>query len=308
MDINHLHYLVDVAQTKSITLSAKRLFISQQGLSQIMVRLENDLEVPLLNRHRQGVTLTEAGEIVVAKAQEILQKYDELLAIVQTYSKENPQNLSGKLLLSAVPFISSNLLPEVLDLYHKQFPGVEVHVQEKQPEGIIDDINNCEVDIGLFILPDFQFNKQILGCKGTFEKFLENEMFAVVANNSPLAKKKSLTKTDLYQQPIAIYNFDAYLKIISVIFPDLNRLNILVKTNSVDLYKNAIFNRQAVGITSSTDTRLLSDDSLITIPLKESVKMSYGCFIPSSCSMSAAAEAFIAILKSHVTTLLNRKK
>ncbi|GAB6178712.1 LysR family transcriptional regulator [Desulfotomaculum defluvii] len=308
MDINHLRYLVDVAQTKSITLSAKRLFISQQGLSQIMVRLENDLKVPLLNRHRQGVTLTEAGEDVVAKAQEILQKYNELLTTVQFYSQVGPQNLTGKLFISVVPFISSNLLPEVLDLYHKQYPGVEVHVQEKQPDEIIQDINNCDIDIGLFILPEFQFNEQILCCSGTYEKILENEMFAVVASHSPLAKKKKLTKAALYQQPLAIYNFAAYLKIISQMFKDLNRLNILVKTNSVELYKNAILNRQAVGITSSTDTRLLSDDSLVTLPLEESVKMFYGCFIPSSCSISAAAEAFISILKSQVSNLLNRKK
>lgn len=308
MDINHLRYLVDVAQTKSITLSARRFFISQQGLSQIMVRLENDLKVPLLNRHRQGVTLTEAGEAVVVKAQEILKKYDELLTVVLPYSQVNPQNLSGKLLISVVPFISSNLLPEVLDLYHKQHPGVEVHVQEKQPDEIIQDVNNCEVDMGLFILPEFRLNEQILSCRGTYEKILENDFFAVVASHSPLAKRKSLTKADLYQQPLAIYNFAAYLKIINQLFPDLNRLNILVKTNSVDLYKNAILSRQAVGITSSTDTRLLSDDSLVTIPLEETVKLFYGCFIPSSCSMSAAAEAFISILKSHVSSLLNRKK
>ncbi len=308
MDINHLQYLVDVAQTKSITLSAKRLFISQQGLSQIMVRLENDLKVPLLNRHRQGVSLTEAGEVAVSKAKEILEKYDELLKSVQPYSLVNPDNLSGKLTISVVPFIINNVLPDVLDLFQKQFPAVEVHIQEDQPPEIIRAINNCDVDIGLFILPEFQFNELILSCKGTYEKLLESDMLAVVASNSPLAKKKSLTIADLYQQSLAIYNFAAYLKIISEMFPDVSRLNILVKTNSVELYKNAIVNRQAVGISSSTDTRLLKDDSLITIPIQEAVKTFYGSFVPASCSMSAATEAFISILKAHVATIVNRKK
>ena len=308
MDIDHLQYLVDVAQTKSITLSAKRLFISQQGLSQIIVRLENDFKVPLLNRHRQGVTLTEAGEAAVTKIQEILEKYDELLRVVKPFSQVNAENLSGKLTISAVPFISSNLLPEVLDLFNKQYPGVEVHIDEKQPADIIKEINNCDIDIGLFILPDFEFNEQILACKGTYEKILENEMFAVLAGNSPLAKKKILTISDLCKLPIAIYNFDSYLRIIRQMFKDISLLNILVKTNSVDLYKSSIINRQAVGITSSTDTRLLSDDSLVTIPIKETVKMYYGCFIPASCSMSKAAEAFIGTLKAHVANIVNRKK
>ncbi|AQS58133.1 LysR family transcriptional regulator [Desulforamulus ferrireducens] len=308
MDIEHFQYLVDVAQTKSITLSAKRLFISQQGLSQIMVRLENDLNVPLLNRHRQGVTLTEAGEVAVTKIEEILEKYNELLEALKPYSQVNADNLSGELTISSVPFISSNFLPEVLELYNKQYPGVEVRIDEKQPAEIIEEINNCAIDIGLFILPDFEFNEQILACNGTYEKILENEMYAVVASKSPLAKKKILTRAELYKQPIAIYNFDAYLRIIRQMFQDIKRLNILVKTNSVDLYRNAIINRQAVGITSPTDTRLLNDDSLITIPIKEPVKMYYGCFIPASCTMSKAAEAFIGVLKSQVANLVNRKK
>lgn len=308
MDINHLHYLVDVAQTKSITLSAKRLFISQQGLSQIMLRLENDFKVPLLNRHRQGVTLTEAGEVVVEKAKEILYKYEELLHSVQIYSSVNPQNLSGKLNISVVPFISINLLPEVLDVYHRQFPAVEVHIQEKQPDHIINDINSCNVDIGLLILPEFKYNEQILACNGTYEKIFENEMFAVVAKHSPLTKKKSLSKAELYQQPVAIYNHEAYLNIINQMFENLNRLNILVKTNSLDLYKNAIINRQAVGITSSIDTRLLNDESLVTIPIKESVKMFYGYSVPASCTISPIAEAFITIFKNHFANILNRTK
>lgn len=308
MDINHLRYLVDVAQTKSITLSAKRLFISQQGLSQIMLRLENDLKVPLLIRHRQGVTLTEAGEVVVAKAQEVIEKYGELLQCTKELSTAPPQDLPGKLSIGSVPFINSNLLPEILDFYHRQFPAVEVHLEEMPPTQIIGDINSCNIDIGLLILPEYEFNDSILACRGTYEKILENEFHAVVASNSPLAKKKTFTLSDLYRQPIAIYNFEAYLKIINHMFKDINRLNILVKTNSVELYKNALLQRQAVGITSSTDTRLLSDESLVAIPIKEGVKAYYGYFIPSSCSITPAAEAFIALLKSYIANMLNRKK
>lgn len=308
VDLNHLKYLVDVAQTQSITLSAKRLFISQQGLSQIILRLENEFKVPLLNRNRQGVTLTPAGEAVVEKAQEIVEKYQELLQSVRPFTEDNPGTLSGKLTIGVVPFISSNLLPEVLDLYHKQYPSVDVHIQEKQPQEIIEDINHCLVDIGLVILPEFSYNELIVSCNGTYEKVLENEMLAVVAKQSPLAKKKIITAPELYQQPIALYNFASYLDIMQQLFKDLSRLNILVKTNSVDLYKNAIIHRHAVGITPSTDTKLLSDDSLVTIQLQESVKLFYGYFVPASCAMTEATEAFLAILKGHIANIINRKK
>ena len=69
--IDHLYYLVDIAKTKSITLSAEHLFISQQGLSQAIQKLEADLNVALLRRSRQGVSLTEAGNMAVEKARKL---------------------------------------------------------------------------------------------------------------------------------------------------------------------------------------------------------------------------------------------
>lgn len=305
MDINHLHYLVDVAETKSITHSAKRLFISQQRLSQIIQRMETELKVPLLHRHRQGVTLTEAGVVMVEKAQEIIEKYDELWRAVRPYAQVHAGNLSGQLVIGIVPFLGLNLLPEVLGLFHKQYPAVQVQIHEKQPEEIMCEVQKGDMDIGLVILPEYWLEDKIPNCDGTFEKVFEDEMLAVVAKQSPLAQKKIISVKDLQLYPVAFYNFGAYVDTIGQMFPNLN-LRVAVRANSVDLFKNAIVNHGAVGITSTMDIKLLNDTALVTVPLHESIKLHYGCFTRNH--VSPAIEKFVDILKFYIACKLNYKK
>ena len=63
--LRSLVYLQEVAKTQSINKAAENLYISKSALSTAIKNLETEFGVPLLNRSVQGVTLTEAGEMVV---------------------------------------------------------------------------------------------------------------------------------------------------------------------------------------------------------------------------------------------------
>ena len=61
MRIDYLIYFLNVTQTRSINISAKQLYISQQSLSRAIKTLEEEIGAPLLKRHYYGVELTEVG-------------------------------------------------------------------------------------------------------------------------------------------------------------------------------------------------------------------------------------------------------
>jgi DNA-binding transcriptional LysR family regulator len=72
MELRHLRYFVAIAEERSFTRAAERLWIAQPGLSTQIRRLEAELGVQLFDRHTRGVDLTSAGELLLERARAVL--------------------------------------------------------------------------------------------------------------------------------------------------------------------------------------------------------------------------------------------
>src|SRR5215208_4404004 len=80
MELRHLRYFVAIAEERSFTRAAERLWITQPGLSQQMRALERELGVQLLERHPRGISLTQAGELFLERARIALAATDAAAA------------------------------------------------------------------------------------------------------------------------------------------------------------------------------------------------------------------------------------
>ena len=99
MDIRILHYFVTIAQEKNITRAAERLLITQPTLSRQLKELEEELGVSLFHRANREMTLTEDGQYLYNRAQEILQlvsKTEENLAEAAEGGLAEPSGAGSK--------------------------------------------------------------------------------------------------------------------------------------------------------------------------------------------------------------------
>ena len=78
MNITHLNYFIEVANSGSLTKAASKLYISQSALSQAMQKLEDELDMQLLIRDKSGIKLTAGGELVLEYALNISEQSDKL--------------------------------------------------------------------------------------------------------------------------------------------------------------------------------------------------------------------------------------
>jgi DNA-binding transcriptional LysR family regulator len=76
MELRHLRYFVAIAEERSFTAAAERLWVAQPGLSTQIRRLETELGVRLFERHTRGVDLTEAGALFLERARATLAAAD----------------------------------------------------------------------------------------------------------------------------------------------------------------------------------------------------------------------------------------
>ena len=83
MEFRDLHYLLAIAQAKSISKAAQGLFMSQSSLSQALRLMEDELGGKLFTRTSTGVRPTQAGELMIQRAQKILGEYHQTQQMIQ---------------------------------------------------------------------------------------------------------------------------------------------------------------------------------------------------------------------------------
>jgi DNA-binding transcriptional LysR family regulator len=124
MELRHLRYFIAVAEERSLTAAADRLWVAQPGLSTQVRRLEAELGVQLLQRHPRGVDLTPAGTLFLARARTAVSAADVALATGRDLESGAIQSLRLGLAAGAQWSFASDLLLR----FGQRRPGVELTV------------------------------------------------------------------------------------------------------------------------------------------------------------------------------------
>lgn len=125
MNEQSLYYFIELAKDLHMTRTAKRLYISQQTLSNHIMRLEKYYGVKLLNRHPK-LNLTYAGEFVLRFAQKTLRENDNLLDILADIKHDD----RGLITFGASSIRLNSSLPFLLPIFTQQFPNIEFRIIE----------------------------------------------------------------------------------------------------------------------------------------------------------------------------------
>ena len=149
MNLKDLKYLVALADTGHFGRAAERTFVSQPTLSAQLKKLEQSLGVQLIERAPNNVSLTEAGEQIVARARRILEATDEVVTLAR--SQRDP--LAGRLRVAFLPTIGPYLLPHVAPVVRKALPRLELRLYEYQTDLMLEKLHAGELDMGVLALP-----------------------------------------------------------------------------------------------------------------------------------------------------------
>ena len=78
MNLLHLKYAVEIANTKSISRAAENLYMGQPNLSRAIKELEENLHITIFNRTSKGITVTPEGEEFLQYARRIIGQVEEV--------------------------------------------------------------------------------------------------------------------------------------------------------------------------------------------------------------------------------------
>jgi LysR family hydrogen peroxide-inducible transcriptional activator len=193
LKLKDLRYLVAVADHRHFGRAAARCCVSQPTLSAQLKKLEQSLGVQLIERTPNNVSLTAAGEEIVARARRIIEASDEVVALAR--NQHDP--LAGRLRVALLPTIGPYLLPRVAPAIRKRLPRVALCLFEYQTAPMLERLRAGELDLGILALP--------VELTGLVARELYREPFVVaLPEHHALAARATVPVTELKNETLLL--------------------------------------------------------------------------------------------------------
>ncbi|MCI8590057.1 MAG: LysR family transcriptional regulator [Clostridiales bacterium] len=208
MNLLHLKYAVEVAQTGSINKAAEKLFVGQPNLSRAIKELEGSLGVTIFDRSAKGMVPTPDGEVFIRYAKNILKQVDAVEGLFKkgtvgkkTFSVSVPR---ACYVADAFARFSTALdSEEELDIFYKEtnaMRAIKNILQEGYKLGVIRYAEQYD-----------KYYKDMMDEKGLHYELITEFCYVLVMNReSPLAAKEDISYADL-KDLIEIAHADPYV-------------------------------------------------------------------------------------------------
>ncbi len=203
MELKQLRYFLAIAEEKQITAAARRLHIAQPPLSYQLKRLEEELGVTLVRRGPRSLSLTDAGEMLRRRAEQILSLADSTRNEITSFGKEVRGTLSVGIISS-----SGGGIPDCRTLdFARQYPDVHFEIHEGNTYQVLDMLERGVAEVGIVRTP---FPHEML----VYHYLPEEPMLAVMSPETLCgAEKRRVTLPELAGQPIVLYRrFDRLIR------------------------------------------------------------------------------------------------
>ena len=191
IDVQRLRVLTEVARHGSFSKAAAALLFTPSAVSQQIAALERTVGTEVVLRSARGVTLTEAGRLLVDAGETIsaeLRHTEAALARLAT----------GVDALTIATFSTGgrHLLPNALARLAAEHPGVEITVVEREPEHSVPLVRSGSAELALV----YEFDRPLPVDRLTLLPVMDDPMSVVLRHDHPLASRKSLSLKEISDQ------------------------------------------------------------------------------------------------------------
>ena len=195
MEIHQLAYFIAIVETGSFSKAAERCSVAQPSLSQQIKKLETEIGHLLFDRLGRRVVLTNAGEMLIPKAQRILDEVQGIKVDIPSDIEEGQGSLAG----GFIPTISPFVLPSVIRRFSQEFPQASLEVHEDLTEDIVQKLVSAELDVGITSLPIK--NKML-----QTEELLTETLLVASSSKYDIASRASIQVKELDDFPFIALN------------------------------------------------------------------------------------------------------
>ena len=288
MHLDELESFIQVARLRSFSAAAQQLHISQPAMSKRIQSLESHLGVSLFDRLGKGVRLTPAGELLVGKANAILDLSRDMERDVGNLA----QTVSGRLSMATSHHIGLHRLSPVLQRFTQQYPEVELDIQFEDSEVAHKLVRAGDIELAVVTLnPAGEQEQPDLETKTIWQDPL------CFVNAKPLPEVTSLGQ--LASLPCILPGPNTFTgRIVTERFASEGLvLNPALSTN----YLETISMLVSVGVGWSVLPQTMTSELQQITPQCAPITRTLGCVTHSKRTLSNSASAFLQVLSDYAS-------
>ncbi len=299
MTLNQLKYIIEIADTGSMTTAANNLFIAQPSLSKAVASLEKEMGITIFARSNRGVYLTEEGTKFLSYARQITEQ-TELLE--NEYKSAPPPKRVFSVSSQHYAFVVNAFVELVREYGREKY---EFTLRELKTAEIIEDVRTHRSDIGILYLSKFNHEviKHILQTQEIrFEKLFTAKPHVFVSKTNPLVNKKSVTLDDLKSFPRLTYDQgikNSFYFAEELHITEDSPKNIIVSDRAT-LF-NLLIGLDGYTISSGVMSSDLNGDNIVAIPLKSDERMDIGYIVSADRPTDKMTERYLEHLINYIS-------
>jgi len=293
MEFRQLQYVIQIAKEHNFSRAAEKLHIAQPSLSQQLSKLEQELGLLLFRRTTNSVELTQAGQVFVERAQQIVDTIEQL----KQEMDDMAQMRRGRLVVGTLPITGSHVLPLVLPVFGEQYPQIEVVLVEETTAKLEQLTASGGTDISLLSLP-------LIDTSLSWTPYMEEEICLAVPQQHPLAARDNpVAIAELRDEPFIGLKRGQGFRQITVEYCQEAGFSpqIVFESSNIETVQSLVAGGMGIAFVPRMLTRAAgSDFTPVYLPLLPRPTRTLVVASRKGRYLSKAAEAFIATLNETI--------
>ncbi|MGL6105153.1 LysR family transcriptional regulator [Romboutsia sp.] len=285
MRIDSLRYFYEVAELKSISKVSGNLHISQPALSHQLSKLEKDLDVKLFERSNKGVELTNKGKILYNYAKQILLLHDSLIQDIEENS-----NTKKEIKINILNPHANFLLERIIKDMGKIFKNLNISISSKRDtsEKALLIHNRADVVVGCKKIDDVDLISNYIGS----DKLI-------------LVSRCKMDYESIKDVSVALLEDNSNIKIDDL--ERLHKINICLKTDSLDVIKSYLQNTNVAAIVPQIAVNSELESGEFVKVFSKKYEFDYDLFITYRKDIELDLKKKLKTFKKELENILNEQ-
>ncbi|MEC0177591.1 LysR family transcriptional regulator [Paenibacillus favisporus] len=258
MELLQLKYFQTVARLEHMTKAAEELHIAQPALSKTIARLEQDIGVPLFDRHKQKIRLNSYGKL-------FLQQVEPALTMLEEGRRQVADQAGleqGRIVLATT---NHKCDAEFISSFLSAYPKVNLRLtQTTSHDEKIELLLDGELDFCITSLPIEHEEIESI-------EFLREEIFLVVPSGHPLSNRTSICLSELAGEPFIGLDRKHSYRVLTDQLCKSAGFEPTISCEVDDTTVMSAFVKAGMGVALLTEPAKLKEPSLVLLPIEQPV-------------------------------------